>query len=119
MPSLLLGEFGAVLGQRSAASIGDREGLSRPRPFGDARVIAFHDISGTSELVQLAILTTAGRNREHQQRSAVPFNALQHREERWSELQFTHKEMALNGRRISFKYMGYRLGWSIPKTWFL
>jgi hypothetical protein len=63
--------------QRSAASLGDRQSLSRPCPFGDARVIAFHDIPGTPELVQLPVLTTAGRNGEHQKCSTVPLDAHQ------------------------------------------
>ena len=65
MSPLLLGNFCTMFRQRSAASLGDRQSLSRPSPFGDARVIAFHDIPGTPELVQLAILTPAGRNGEH------------------------------------------------------
>ena len=35
-----------VFRQRSAASLGDRQSLSRPRAFCDAWVIAFHDITG-------------------------------------------------------------------------
>jgi hypothetical protein len=44
-------------------------------------VIAFHDIPGTPELVQLAILTPTGGNSEHQKCPTVPLDALQHREE--------------------------------------
>ena len=57
MPTLL-GEFSTALGQRRSTSLGDRESLSRPCPFGDARVIAFRDVPGTPEFVQLAVLTT-------------------------------------------------------------
>jgi hypothetical protein len=91
--------------QRSAASLGDRESFSRPCSCGDARVIAFHDIPGTAELVQLHVLATTGSNGEHQQCSAVLLNALKHREKGGSELQITHKGMASNGRLIRFKYL--------------
>jgi hypothetical protein len=57
MPTLH-GEFSTALGQRRSASFGDRESLSRPCPLGDARVIAFYDVPGTAELVQLTVLTT-------------------------------------------------------------
>src|ERR1700730_1659635 len=97
MPTFFPGDFGTVFRQRGAASLGDRQSLSRPSPFGDARMVAFDHVSRTSEFVQLAILTTAGRNREHQKRTAVLFNALQHREERWIEFQITHNGMASNG----------------------
>src|SRR5438105_1088092 len=97
---LLLGGFGTVFGQSRPTRLGDRESLSRPCTFGDAQVIAFDHVSRTTELVQLAVLTTAGCNGEHQQCSAVPFNAFQHREERWSELQITHKAMASSGPQV-------------------
>jgi hypothetical protein len=45
----------------------DRQSLGGPGTFGDARVVAFHDISGTPQLIQLAVLTTAGRNGKHEQ----------------------------------------------------
>src|SRR5437879_4300845 len=99
MSSVLLGDFCFAQGvslvasrqstmfrQRGAASHGDRESLSGPSSFGDARVIAFHDIPGTPELVQLAVLTPTGRNGEHQQCSAVLLDALQHRKKGGSEL---------------------------------
>jgi hypothetical protein len=38
-------------------------------------MVTFDHVSGTSELVQFAILTAAGRDRDQQQRSAVPFDA--------------------------------------------
>jgi hypothetical protein len=65
MPPFLLGDFRSVFRQRIAASFGDCEILSGPYPFSDARVIAFHDIPGTSEFVQLTILTPTGGNGEH------------------------------------------------------
>jgi hypothetical protein len=65
MSPLLLSDFGTVFHQRSTASLGDRQSLSSLCPFGDARVVAFHDIPGTPELVQLAVLTAAGGNGEH------------------------------------------------------
>src|SRR5580700_695635 len=118
MPTLHLGDFGfaqrasiaasrqsTMFHQCGTARLGDRQSLSRPCPFGDARVIAFHDVPGTSELVQLAVLTPAGGNGEHQKCSAVSFDAFQHRENGRSELQITHKEMASNGRRIRSKYL--------------
>ena len=43
--------------QRSAASLSDRQSFSGPSLSGYGRVIAFHDISSTPELVQLAVLT--------------------------------------------------------------
>jgi len=68
MPPLLFGDFcfaqraslaasrqSTVFHQCSTASLGDRESRSGPCPVSNARVIAFHDIPGTSELVQLAI----------------------------------------------------------------
>src|ERR1700730_5704339 len=116
MTTLFPDDFGTVFRQRRSASLGDRQSLSGPCAFSDARVIAFHDISGTSELVQLAILTTAGRNGERQQCSAVPLDAFQHREERWNELQITPKAMASNGRRISLKIYGYKAASPIPNT---
>jgi hypothetical protein len=65
MPTFFPGDFGTVFRQRGAASLGDRESLSRPSPFGDGRVVAFHDISGTSELIQFSILTPTGCYCEH------------------------------------------------------
>jgi hypothetical protein len=91
MPNLLLGEFATMLGKCRPSGFGDGESLSGPSTFGYTRVIALHDVSGTSELVQLSLLTAAGRNGEHQKCSAMPFDALQHREERRSELQIAHK----------------------------
>jgi hypothetical protein len=41
-------------------------------------MVAFHDVPGTSKLVQLAILTTTRRDSEHQKGSAVLLDALQH-----------------------------------------
>jgi hypothetical protein len=105
IPPLLLGDFcfaqGASLAasrqstmfrQRSAASLGDGESLSGPSLSGYGRVFAFHDIASTPELVQLAVLTTAGRNGEHQKCSTVPLDALQHRKKGRSELQITHED---------------------------
>src|ERR1700751_1216158 len=119
MSPLLLGNFCTMFRQRSAASLGERQSLSRPRPFGDARAIAFYDIPGTPEFVQLPVLTPAGGNGEHQQCSTVLLDALQHREERWSELQITHKGMASNGRRIRFEYLLQYTKKSIPRTSFV
>ena len=78
MPPVLFGDFcfdqraslaasrqSTLFRQRNAASLGDRQSPSRPCPFGDARVIAFHDIPGTPELVQLSVLTATGGNGEH------------------------------------------------------
>src|SRR5260221_10132209 len=76
MPTFFPGDFGTVFRQRGASSLGDRQSLSRPCSCGDGRVIAFHHVPGTSEFVQLAILTPTGGNGEHQKCSAVPLDAL-------------------------------------------
>jgi len=69
-PSLMLAlplrHFSTILGQRCPTGFGDRESLGGPAIFSDARVIAFHDVSRAAQLVQLSVLTTAGRNGEHQ-----------------------------------------------------
>jgi hypothetical protein len=60
MPNPFLGDFGTMLrGKCCPASFRDRKSLSGPCPSSYARVVARHDISGTPELVQLAVLTTA------------------------------------------------------------
>ena len=60
---------------------------------------------------------SGGRARsEHQQCSAVSFDAFQHREKGRSELQITHKGMTSNGRRIEVKYLLPYTKKSIPRT---
>jgi hypothetical protein len=107
MPRFLLREFSAAFGECRPASLRDRERLSRPSPFGDARVVALDDVSCVSELVQLAVLTTAGRHGDHQKCSAVLLDALQHREKRRSEFQFTHRPILDRPVYSLLKYMCY------------
>ena len=57
MTPLLLNEFGPVVGKRRPPSLGNRESFSGPGPFRYARVVALHDISCPSELIQFAVLT--------------------------------------------------------------
>src|SRR5438105_1216741 len=90
MPPLFLGDFGTIVGKCCPPELRDRERLSRPCTFGDARMVAFHDVPGTAEFVRLAVLTTTRSDREHQKCSAVPLDALQHRNKGGSELQITH-----------------------------
>jgi hypothetical protein len=66
MSPLLLGDCGTVFHQCGTASLGDRQSLSRSSPFGDAGMVALHDVSGTPESIQLSVLTAAaGGNGEH------------------------------------------------------
>jgi hypothetical protein len=100
MPPLFLSEFGTVVGKRCPTRLGDRQSLSGPGPFRYARVVALHDISCASELIQFAVLVaTAGRNGEHQKCPAMLLDALQHRDESRGQLQITHEgvfEMVLS-----------------------
>jgi hypothetical protein len=64
--ALLLRDFITVPGERCPTGLGDRQSLGGPGPFGDAWVIAFDDVSRAPQLVELAVLTTAGRDGEHE-----------------------------------------------------
>jgi hypothetical protein len=86
LPFRVGGESGTVFCERCPPILGGCESLSGPRPFRYARVIALHDVSSAPQFIELAILpVTAGRNGEQEHGSAVPLDALQHREEGWSE----------------------------------
>jgi hypothetical protein len=70
----------------SGISYGQR--LSRPISLFYGRVIAFGDITGRSELVQLNTFAPAACcNRKHQKPPAVLPDALQHVPESWGEFQ--------------------------------
>ena len=90
--------------QRGASSLGDRESLSGPCPFGHARVVAFDDISGTTEFIQFPVLTTASGDSEHEEFPAMPLDALQQRDESRGQLQITHERILQGGSQVD-QYM--------------